>query len=356
MLYYSDEKFTALEKKFLRAFEDFDIELLQECLDEGMDINANPGGNFYPSVLAEALEELDEEKESERFENWAFDDIDVKSPVIETDRIKFLKFCIEKGINLNAEYEDCLEIVPLAFCVSRYCYDYNVVKFIFSQNINLNTMVRKSFSLLDLTDEDIFCDERGSQTAMRTYYQERLLIYYGAKPAALLEAKLSEKEKSLHKKLFSFDSEKIKELSKDDIIEYKLDSFLIDWARFYYPKLWYCETEEFEKRMICVFKEIIAKIGIKNLSSNVLYECVYQKLPLLLEFLLKEGANPNVNCFTESYGWVKSSALYEIYEEGNYFSKELYFRMKNALLNAGASLEEKEPAFKPGFGCSRWEG
>lgn len=75
--------------------------------------------------------------------------------------------------------------------------------------------------------------------------------------------------------------------------------------------------------MISAFKEIIEKIGIEHLSTNVLFECVCQKLPNLLEYLLSEGANPNINFFSQSYSWVSSSSLYEIFEEGNYFSSEL---------------------------------
>jgi hypothetical protein len=155
-MYSDDNRFTDLEKKFLKAFEEFNIELLQECLDEGMDINANPSNYFMPSVLAESLEFLDEDLESERYEDWDFGDIDVKAPIIETDRIKFIKFCIEKGINLNANADDCGEIIYLAFSVVRYCYDYNVVKFILSQNVDLNGMVRKNTSLLDFVGVDYF--------------------------------------------------------------------------------------------------------------------------------------------------------------------------------------------------------
>ena len=348
-MYSDDKRFTELEKKFLKAFEEFNIELLQECLDEGMDINANPSNYFLPSLLAESLEFLDEDLDRERYENWAYGDIDVKAPIIETDRIKFIKFCIEKGINLNAKEDDCGEIIYLAFDVVRYCNDYNVVKFILSQNIDLNGMVRKNISLLDFVDEHIFCDGRGSQAAMCSYYQERFLTYYGAKPAAMLEAQLSEKEKLLHQDLFSLDVNRIKELSPEDILKYKLDSVLIDWARYYYPEQWYCETEEFEKRMISVFNEIISKIGTEKLSSNVLYECVCQKLPLLLEYLLEAGTNPNVNCFIEDYKWIPSSALYELYQEGNYFSKDLYLRMKKALLDGGASFDGTVQ------GYNRWE-
>ncbi|MDO4507316.1 MAG: hypothetical protein Q4B64_10250, partial [Spirochaetales bacterium] len=227
-MYDDDERFTALEKKFLKAFENFDIELLQECLDAGMDINANPADYFQPSVLAESLEFLDEGLDSDRYDNWGYGDIDVKSPVIETDRIKFLKFCIGKGIDLNASYDDVGEIISVPFDVVRYCNDYNVVKFILSQGVNLNTMVSDSISLLDYADEHIFLDERGSQAAMCSYYQERLLTFYGAKPAKLIKFKPSQKEKDLHEKLFLFDLEKIKEISREDILEFKLDSYLID--------------------------------------------------------------------------------------------------------------------------------
>lgn len=354
-MYSGDERFTTLERKFLKAFEDFDIKMLNECLEAGMDINANPNNYFQPSVLAEMLTFLDDDIDRVRYEQWNYGDIDVKAPVIETDRIKFLRFCIEKGINLNAIYDDCGENICLAFDVLRYCYDYDVVKFILCQKIDLNIMVRESVSLLDYADEHIFCDERGTQAAMCSYYQERLLTYYGAKPAAMLEANLSEHEKKLHELLFSLNVIKINEISKEDICEYKLDSILIDWARYYYPEEWYCNTESFEKKLIPVFKEIISKIGAENLSSNVLYECVCQKLPNILEFLLTEGANPNVNCFSQSYSWVRSSPLYEILEEGNYFSEELYFRMKNALLKAGADLDGKQPTFGFGHGYTRWE-
>lgn len=354
-MYSNDERFTIQERKFLKAFEEFDIGLLKECLDEGMDINANPNNYFQPSVLAEMLEFLDDDDDEERYKNWGYGDIDVKAPIVETDRIKFLKFCVEKGINLNACFDDCGEILSVAFDVIRFCNDYNVIKFILSQDINLNVMVRKSVSLLDLIDEDIFCDERGSQAAMCTYYQERLLTYYGAKPAAMLEKDYSDYEKQLHEKLFSLDVERIKELNADDILKYELDSFLIDWARYYYPEQWYCNTEEFEKRMILAFKEVIKKIGTEHLSTNVLYECVCQKLPNLLEFLLSEGANPNVNCFSQSYSWVRSSPLYEVLNEGNYFSEELYFRIKDALVAAGATLNGRQPQFGFGHGYSRWE-
>ncbi len=354
-MYSEDEKFTTLERKFLKAFEEFNVDLLKECLESGMDINANPNNYFQPSVLAEMLTFLEDDTDEARYENWDYGDIDVKAPVTETDRIKFLKFCIEKGIDLNAIYDDCGENICLAFDVLRYCSDYDIVKFILSQKIDLNIMVRESVSLLDFAEEHIFCDERGTQAAMCSYYQARLLTYYGAKPAAMLDFNLSESEKKLHDLLFSLDVEKVKEIRKEDICEYKLDSILIDWARFYFPEEWYCNTENFEKKLIPVYKEIINKIGVENLSSNVLYECVCQKLPNILEYLLSEGANPNVNCFSQSYSWVKSSPLYEILEEGNYFSEELYFRMKNALLKAGADLNDRQPTFGFGHGFSRWE-
>ena len=39
-MYENDKRFSVLEKRFLKAFENFDIAFLQKCLDAGMDINA----------------------------------------------------------------------------------------------------------------------------------------------------------------------------------------------------------------------------------------------------------------------------------------------------------------------------
>jgi hypothetical protein len=47
--------------------------------------------------------------------------------------------------------------------------------------------------------------------------------------------------------------------------------------------------------------------------------------------------------------WITSSALYELYHEGNYFSKDLYLRMKKALLESGASLDGNVRVY------NRWE-
>ena len=130
--------------------------------------------------------------------------------------------------------------------------------------------------------------------------------------------------------------EKISSLSAKEIIEKKLDSVLIKRGQFVYPKEWYKDSKSYQKKLISVFEVLLEKINIDQISNDVLYECVYQQLPDLLEFLLEKGANPNVNCFNKYYAWVKSSAMYELKEDGSYFTKELYERFMNALVSHGA--------------------
>ena len=313
------------ERKMLeQAFDNFDVSLLQKCLDLGYDMNAVD--DYGDSFLSEAISCYGDE-------DWENTQIPVKQV------ISFLDFALKHGLDINHTYDDDGEIIGDAFDIIKYCYNDEIVEFLIQNGLNLNYMMKKDWSFYDEISVTVFLDERGSEAAKFVYYRERLITYYGAKPAYLLENNDSEEEKKLFDTVLSLDTEKISSLSKEDIIENELDSVLINRGQFYYPKEWYKNPLEYQKKLIAAFDVLVAKIGIENLSNDILFQCVYQQLPDLLEHLLEMGANPNVNAFNESYAWVKSSAMYELMKEGSYFSKDLFERFKTALLSHGAIVQ-----------------
>ena len=61
-------------------------------------------------------------------------------------------------------------------------------------------MVYNGCSFYDDVSHHVFFDERGSNAAKFVYYRERLITYYGAKPAYLLHNEDSDEEKRLHRR------------------------------------------------------------------------------------------------------------------------------------------------------------
>ena len=316
---------TKEQKKLTEAFENFDISLLQKCLDAGYDINK---GEFPDeSYFAEALF-------CHGDEDWDNTQIPVKQV------IAFLDFALKNGLDINHVFDDCGELIGDAFDIVKYCKNDEITEFLLQNGMNLNYMVYKGCSFYDHIDHHVFWDERGSEEAKFVYYRERLITYYGAKPAYLLQNEDTEKQKKLYETILSLDINIIKDLTAQEIIDNKLDSILIDRGRFYYPTEWYKESEKYQKKLIDVFTVLLEKIDISQISNDILHECIYQQLPDLLEFLLGKGANPNVNCFNENYSWVKSSAMYELLLEGSYFAEELFNRFLANLEKHGAIKQD----------------
>ena len=305
------------------AFDKFDISLLQKCLDAGYDMNAVD--DFGDSYLSEALF-------SYGAEEWAKTDVPVKQV------ISFIDFALKQGLNINHTYDDCGEIIGDAFVFIKYCDNNKVVEFLLQNGLNINYKVYSDVAFYDSISSDIFAQECANGDGKFMYERTRLITYYGAKPSYLLENKDTKDENKLYDIILSLDLEKISSLSANEIIEKKLDSVMIIRGQFVYPKEWYKDSKSYQKKMISVFEVLLEKINIDQISNDILYECVYQQLPDLLEFLLEKGANPNVNCFNKAYAYVKSSAMYELRKRGCYFTEELYERFMNALLSHGAML------------------
>lgn len=74
-----------------------------------------------------------------------------------------------------------------------------------------------------------------------------------------------------------------------------------------------------------------SKIGIGCLNEHTLHDCVDHQYVAILEYLLKLGANPNVNCFTKHYKHIRSSAKYTLVKEGHYYKPEARERMHKLL-------------------------
>lgn len=312
---------TKEQEMLTKAFENFDISLLQECIDAGYDMNKPD--EYNDTYFSEAL--------------YCYGDDDSDNTNIPVKQvISFLDFAIKHGLYLDYTFDDCGEIYGDPFKIVKYCYNDEIVEFLLQHGMNINYMVYNGCSFYDDVSHHVFFDERGSNAAKFVYYRERLITYYGAKPAYLLHNEDSDEEKRLFDIILSFDLEKISALTSEEIIDNKLDSILIDRGRFYYSEEWYKEPEKYQKKLIEVFTVLLKKNNISQISDDILHECIYQQLPDLLEFLLDKGANPNVNCFNDSYKWVKSSAMYELLLEGSYFTEELYNRFMAALLKHGA--------------------
>lgn len=316
---------TKEQEMLSEAFEKFDISLLQKCLDAGYDINV--ADEYYDTYFSEAIFCYG----SENFEN-------TQIPVKQV--ISFLDFALKHGLDINHKFDDCGELIGEAFDIIKYCFNDEVTEFLIQHGLDLNYMVTSTMSFYDYISAHVFWDERGSDEAKFVYYRERLITYYGSKPSYLLENKDTEEQKKLYDIILSFNLNKISQLTKEEIIKNELDYILVLRGQFYYSDLWYKNSLEYQKKLITVFDVLFQKITIKDISKHILYECIYQQLPELLEYLLEKGANPNVNCFSESYSWVKSSAMYELFEEGNYFTKELYDRFLNDLEKYGAIKQE----------------
>lgn len=311
--------------KLQEAFDNFDISLLQKCIDAGYNMNAvtYPDDSYFTKALF-----------CYGSEDWDNTKIPVKQV------IEFLDFALKNGLDINHTFYDCGEVAGDAFDIVRYCYNDEVTEFLLQHGMNLNYMATKTMSFYDYISAHVFWDIRGSSDAKFSYERERLITYYGSKPAELLENKDTDEQKKLFNIILSLDIEKISKLTANQIIDNKLDSILINRGQFYYPQEWYKNSAEYQKKLIAVFDVIISKIGINKISNDILWQCIYQQLPDLLEFLLEKGANPNVNGFCESYSWVKSSAMYDLIEEGTYFTKDLFNRFLKDLLEHGAICQD----------------
>lgn len=113
---------------------------------------------------------------------------------------------------------------------------------------------------------------------------------------------------------------------------------MVQYGKYGYAHEFYYDSDTFQKRLLAALMEIVDVIGIENLDNHVLEACVDQQYDRVLDALLSAGANPNVNCFSPSYKYIHSSALYTVQKQGEYYEAGKADKMKASLLSAGAKI------------------
>jgi len=139
--------------------------------------------------------------------------------------------------------------------------------------------------------------------------------------------------------VMSLDAEKLRILSRDECN--RIDIILTFYGRFGYPKLFYYHPDEFQEKLIMALDAVISKLGIDNLSPTLLCDCVANEWPDVVDFLLSKGVDPNINCSSETFKDISSSALDYLGRISFVFKRENYERMKTSLMNANAKINKK---------------
>ena len=315
------------------ACETGNIELLKQAIAEGCDVNYV--NNQWDETCFEKMiwywgcgggNEADNDYEPD-WPQWS-----------EEHMIEFVGIMIDAGLDLNRISHDGLESFNLFWSVAKWGQSLPLLEYMLQRGMNPNYM-DGDCSMLDALDGDIFAEECCGKPnyAAELYNACRLAVAYGALPSILLGKQYEEGEEDYYEAAMRLDGEYFIAKAKDNPgKDLKADKMLVYYGRYGYPKEFYYETEKFQKRLIAALDKIVDVIGIENLDNHVLNECVEQQYDLVLEHLLIRGANPNVNCFTSYYNYVKSSALWTAEKDGEYYAEGIAEKMKAALYAAGA--------------------
>ena len=335
-----DEANKLLEK----SFDQKNIALLHEAMQAGADINHKTSleepllsGLLY-EFGCECRYELSEIDEFERPVNY------VGNFNLDEEREKVIAFigeCIKYGIDLNAYEEDCGDKYYIAYEALKWQHDnLGVAQFLFENGARVDLMLNECSSIYDGIAGDVFAEEccGNYDWAKDLYNGARLIIAYGGKSADYMNDELPADKKQRIQSVILFDFEAIERLTREEILTDALDAYLFEWACFANGPLFYWHPELFQQKMIKALEIILKNISADELCAYALYECVYQQLPDVLDFLLAQGVDPNQNCFNGHYAFVKSSALYELNNRGRYYNPENAERMRTSLLAAHAMV------------------
>ena len=218
-------------------------------------------------------------------------------------------------------------------------------KALFDLGMDANTPEWKDKSLIDDIHEDKFaevcCD---SLDGAKWYYEIcRFLVSQGG--TSIRDRTRRHKDAVPCKEgIDSIALSYIEKLDAESIIKNELDYELIDCSKYCYPKQFYDSKLDMpgrpglklEDAIIEGLSKMIGIIGIESISKNSLEACVELLYPRVIKYLLDAGADPNVNCFSPSCFYVKSSALYTTKARAYLLPEGLAERMREMLLAAGA--------------------
>lgn len=302
-------------EQFQKACEEIDIDLLQKAIIEGCDVNY-----------------IDN-----RWDETCFERMVYKWGCSPQRSVKYMinmvALMIDAGLDLNRVARDEMETTNVFWTVAKWGRSLPFLEYMLQRGMNPNCM-DGDYSMLDSLRGDIFAEECCGYLDVASYLYKacRLAEAYGALPGIILDKQYDKAEEGYYEAAMRLDADYF--LSKnhiDDLIEIEADKLMVFYAKYGYPKEFYFQSEVFQHRMIGALDKIIDIIGISHLHESVLEECVSQQYYLVLEHLLKLGANPNVNCFTPSYSFVKSSALWTLEKDRLYYEPEIAERMQKAL-------------------------
>ena len=310
-----------------KAYDNLDVSLLKQAVGMGIDVNQED--KFGESWFENAI--------------WhygsAYDDDGTDFEQRKVRMMDFSRELVANGLNLNYYYDDFGEIVTTFESVARWSRHPKLLEYLLQNGMNPNFMIGKERrSPYDSLDGDISMEEECGyyDCAGDLYNMCRLAVAYGAKPIELLKPGGSPEVNAICDLGMKLDSAGIAKLDAKSIIDCKLTHECTYYSKFEYGYDFYYNPEKYEERVISALNVIIEKIGIESISDGCLYDCVDGQLVNVLEYLLKKGAEPNINCFKGHFGEFKSSALYLLSRSGKYYDPHKAERMNELLRNAGA--------------------
>lgn len=311
-----------------KSFDTMDVELLKKAISLGANVNYK--NKFGIPLLPDLVYD------------WGALYNDGDEPFKTKDIFEFTQVLLDNGYDLNASWDDVGTVYTLFFDTAKWSHSIEYLEFLFKNGLNPNIIGENaSYSQWDEIYSDIFAEECCDcpEEAKYLYNICRISIAYGAKPIDLIRPTESPDEWRIKEMALNLDDEELAKLSPEEIIGNDLSHVCTYFSKFYYGKEFYYDNKAFQRRLIKTLKVLIDKIGVETLSSHCLDDLVEDQHDKVLGFLIKEGVNPNQNCFTESYRWVKSSALYEIESRGYQYEPAIRDKMKEILLSAGAIVK-----------------
>lgn len=311
-----------------KSFDTMDVELLKEAISLGANVNVKNqhGEPLLPDLVYD----------------WGALYNDGDDTFKGKNIFEFTRLLIENGYDLNATWNDVNTVYSLFFDVAKWSHSIEYLEFLFKNGLDPNIVGENAnYSQWDEINADIFSEEccECLEEAKYLYDICRFSIAYGAKPFNLIKPTESPEEWRVKEMALKLDTDSLEKLSSEEIIKYDLSHVCTYYSKFYFGREFYYDNKAFQTRIIKALDVIIDKIGVDNLSTHCLDNLVEDQHDEVLEFLIKKSVNPNQNCFTESYAWVKSSALYEIEHRGYQYEPAIRDKMKEILISAGAVVK-----------------
>lgn len=315
---------TPATQKFINACDTFSINLLREAVAEGADLNYRD--EFGESPFEEMVWAADNAYIREEIEN--------ADNFTEEDMIEFASILIDNGFDLSYIPPSDKDEPGTFWSVAKWSGSLKLLEFMLSKGLATNYITYEGMSPLSELEGDVWMEEVGCcnpEFAAYLYEAARLSIAYGALPTFHVKKEYKPGEEEWYKAAMNLDIEFFNNKTAEELIENHADTLIVCHAKYGFPKESYYDIEKLQSRIIPVLQVIIDKIGVDNINKHTLHDCVEHQYVTILEYLLRLGANPDVNCFNQHYKHIKSSAKYTLEKESHYYQPKARKRMKELL-------------------------